>query len=164
MYGAVQQLSPAERSRLRVTLLDLDEEALDARRSAPGTAAGRRPTACRRENLFRLTQPGRAAADLAEVDFLGCSGLFDYLEEDTATALLSRFWTALRPGGTSLVFNFAPENPSRAYMEWIGNWYLKYRTPADMQRLAAGTAIPPGCVTVAAEASGVNLYWELRRQ
>jgi hypothetical protein len=158
---ACSLLKPPERQRLRITLLDLDPAALDfaGRQLAPLVE----PPQLRlvRENLFRLAQPGRTAGVFADVDCLVCSGLFDYLDDAAATALLSRFWQSLTPAGQAWVFNFAPHNPSRAYMEWIGNWYLIYRTAAPMLDLAAQAEIPRDRVKIVADATGVNLCWRL---
>jgi hypothetical protein len=82
----------------------------------------------------------------------------DYLEDDVATAQLSLFWNALRPGGAVMVGNFAPHNPTRAYMEWIGNWYLVYRTAEDLERLATAAGIPPECRQITAERTGCDLF------
>jgi hypothetical protein len=94
---------------------------------------------------------------------LVCPGLFDYLDDDSAAALLSRFRQALRPQGQAWVFNFAPQNPSRAYMEWIGNWYLIYRTVEQMRQLAERAGIPQQQAVISAESSGINLYWQITR-
>ncbi len=156
-------LTETERQRMRITLLDLDPVALDHARLRFSALGDRQQLHLVRENLFRLAQPGRSHDALREVNFLICSGLFDYLDQVAAAAMLSHFWGAIRPAGQALVFNFAPHNPSRAYMEWIGNWYLTYRTEAQLRDVAARAGIPRGCVTVAAEASGVDLYWHVRR-
>jgi extracellular factor (EF) 3-hydroxypalmitic acid methyl ester biosynthesis protein len=156
---AVRELTPAERLRLHVTLLDLDPAGLEHARAHLVPLLADEQLDCRRENLSRLARPGRAADALAAVDLLVCSGLFDYLDADAAAALLARFWEALRSEGQALVFNFGGGNPSRAYMEWVGNWYLTYRTAAEMRELAGRAAIPEPAVAVRAEPSGVNLHW-----
>jgi hypothetical protein len=68
------------------------------------------------------------------------------------------FWNALRGGGLLMVGNFAPHNPSRAYMEWIGNWYLLYRAPADLARLAEQAGIPRWAIQIGAERLGIDLF------
>jgi hypothetical protein len=155
-------LKPPERQRLRITLLDLDPAALDFARSQLAALIEPPQLQLVRENLFRLAQPGRRVDTLADVDVLVCAGLFDYLDAAAAAALLSRFWQSLRPAGQAWVFNFAPHNPSRAYMEWIGNWYLVYRTPEQMLDLAAQAGIPNRQIKISAEPTGVNLYLQIR--
>lgn len=156
-------LPEAERQRLSITLLDLDPAALEHAQRCLRPLVEQHQLRLVRENLFRLAQGGRRSDALREVDFLVCSGLFDYFDDPTAAAMLSRFWQSLRPAGQAWAFNFAPHNPSRAYMEWIGNWYLTYRTHEQLLDVAAHAAIPRDCVTAAAESSGVDLYWQLRR-
>ncbi len=160
---ACRALTPAQRKELRIRLLDLDPVALEhaQTRLTPWVEPGHvQPV---RENLFRLAQPGRGGGLLDGVDLLICSGLFDYLDDAAAAALLFRFWQSLRPGGQAWVFNFAPHNPSRAYMEWIGNWYLLYRTADQMRDVAMRAGIPREGCAVSAEATGVNLCWRVSR-
>jgi hypothetical protein len=95
---------------------------------------------------------------LAGADLIFCTGLFDYLDDPTAAEMLSVLWQQLGAGGQLRVFNFSPVNPTRAYMEWLGNWYLTYRTDSQMQSLAAAAGIPPECCAIGAEPLGVNLF------
>jgi hypothetical protein len=43
-------------------------------------------------------------------------------------------------------------------MEWIGNWYLTYRTRDELAELAQVAGIPRTAFTLGVEAAGVNLY------
>ena len=52
--------------------------------------------------------------------------MVDDLEDDAAAGLLCLFWNSLAPGGSMLVGNFAPHCPTRAYMDWIGNWRFHF--------------------------------------
>lgn len=160
---ALEILSPAERHGLRVALFDLDPAALDVARAALEPLLPADQISCERENLFRLPHRGRGAERLGPADLLFCTGLFDYLEENDAVAMLAMFWESLTPGGRLTVFNFAPDNPSRAYMEWIGNWYLLYRDRQQLQRLAERAGLNSGHFSVAAESLGVNLYIDARK-
>ncbi len=154
---ALAVLPENRRPSLQVTLLELDPEAVEfsQRQMVPLLRPG--ALRCLRENLFRLPQNPSAENLLGTPDFLICSGLFDYLPDAAATAMLRLLWERLAEGGVLLVWNFAPHNPTRAYMEWIGNWYLTYRTGSDLKRLAVGAGIPPGRFSLASEALGVNL-------
>jgi len=160
---ALALLSEDHRRRLRVTLLDLDPEALEfARRQvqpllAPGAVQ------CVRENLYRLPRRSQPEEILATADFLACPGLFDYLDDETAVEMLRLFWQRLGAGGLLLVGNFAPHNPTRAYMEWIGNWYLTYRTAQDLERLGIQAGIPREQFSIGSEALGVDLFLIARK-
>jgi extracellular factor (EF) 3-hydroxypalmitic acid methyl ester biosynthesis protein len=144
---ALQALAGEQRQRLRVTLLDLDPEALGHANKILQPLLPAANLVCVQCNLSRLTQTSTphsvdAARKVAAADLLYCAGFFDYLEDPSATAMLGLFWRSLAAGGQAIVYNFAPGNASRAYMEWIGNWYLKYRRPEDLRALglAAGIA------------------------
>lgn len=154
--GALAALSPDERTRVRVTLLDLDPAALEY---AAGRLASFLPAerlCCARENLFRLATNPRAAALLRGANILSCVGFFDYLADPDAAGLLALFWRELSPGGRMLVFNFTPTNPSRALMEWVGNWYLVYRDLPDLAGLALLAGLPSEKVCTGAEELGVD--------
>jgi extracellular factor (EF) 3-hydroxypalmitic acid methyl ester biosynthesis protein len=78
--------------------------------------------------------------NLAHFDFVYAAGLFDYLAPSVATALTSRLFDMLRPGGTLLIPNFAAGAADTGYMEAFMDWHLIYRTHDDMQALAAALA------------------------
>lgn len=158
MRQAVERLPEEKRGQMQIRLVDLDPEALDYARARlePLVAAG--ALTCQRENLPRLAQRRDLDRCLGSPDFLVCSGLFDYLADEPAAALLGSFWRQLAPGGLLLVGNFAPHNPSRAYMEWLGNWYLLYRTAAQMEHLAHAAGIPAAHVAIGAEQVGIDLF------
>lgn len=160
---ALQQLAGTERQNVGFTLIDMDPLALDraSRRLEILLDEGR--LRCIRDNLLRMVQKGGTKEQLGEVDFLFCSGLFDYLDDQTVVATLSEFWNCLSPGGELMVFNFGPANTSRDYMEWIGNWYLIYRDAQTMMDLAEQASFDNNCVTVAAEETGADLYWQARK-
>jgi len=156
---------PADhRRRLRVTLLDLDPEALEFARGQVQPPLPPDAVRCVRENLYRLPRRSQPRQVFETADFLACPGLFDYLDDETAVEMLRLFWQRLGAGGLLLVGNFAPHNPTRAYMEWIGNWYLTYRTAQDLERLGIQAGIPTGQFSIGSEALGVDLFLIARKQ
>jgi len=62
-----------------------------------------------------------------------------------------------------IVFNFAPSNPSRAYMEWLGNWYLTYRDEAAVARLVQAAIGGHHVPQIAREESQASLYAVCRK-
>ena len=133
---ALERTSLEIRQSVRVTLIDIDPEALENAARRLRTLLPAEQLVCVRENLFRLSRRASPLASSGKADLLSCTGLFDYLDDDNAVAMLSMFWQHLAPRGTMLVFNFAPTNPSRAYMEWVGQWYLTYRDASSLTQLA----------------------------
>ncbi|HJT31555.1 MAG TPA: class I SAM-dependent methyltransferase [Pirellulales bacterium] len=155
---AARWLPEALRRELRVTLLDFDPDALDHARGRLAGVLAEEQVITLRDNLYRLPQRPRAAASMQGVDFLYCSGLFDYLADDVARTMLSFLWRQLGKQGKLLVGNFAPHNPTRAYMEWVGNWYLIYRTVGELAELASAAGLPRDAFTVCAEPLGIDLF------
>jgi len=70
-------------------------------------------------------------------DLVYAAGLYDYLEEPIAQVLTAAMFRALRPGGTLLVGNFAPNLIDIGYMEAVMDWKLIYRTETEAARFAA---------------------------
>jgi extracellular factor (EF) 3-hydroxypalmitic acid methyl ester biosynthesis protein len=156
---ALLRLDPAERKRVRITLLDLDPQALDI-------AAALLMPLLPSDNLFAqninplnlLRRPHLAAGLLLGSDLIFCPGVFDYLEGDDATAMLRTLYAQLAPGGRLTAFQFAPHDPTRAYMEWIGNWYLTYRDATTFRACVEQANLPSANLTFGAEPLGVDLF------
>jgi len=63
------------------------------------------------------------------------AGLFDYLSDRLAARLLAGMLALTRPGGTVLIANFLPDAADRGYMEMVMDWWLIFRTEAQMLAL-----------------------------
>ena len=137
--------------------MDIDPGGLDFAREQLAPLLPTEQITCRRENLFRLVDRS-TTLPRGSVDFLICAGLLDYLTDESATALLAWSQQRMARGGRLLVGNFARHNPTRAYMEWIGNWYLTYRTTDQMDNLARGAGMQQSQYTLGAERLGVILF------
>lgn len=161
--SALQFMALTDRETSEFWLLDLDPAAIASAEANLRSLLPAKSLHCLAENLARLPKKQRLLEQLLGADLVVCTGFFDYLEDDVATSLLRTFWQLLQPGGQALVFNFAPWNPTRAYMEWIGNWYLTYRTRKDLIRLANGAGVSGGAFEVTAEASGIDLLLRLSK-
>lgn len=147
-----------DRSRLRVKLIDIDEGALSAAEQRLLSHLPADSFSLHRENVARLARGRRGAELLRDVDFIACPGLFDYLADAEATAMLKFFADCLRGGGCLYVGNFAPHCTSRAYMEWIGNWYLIYRTADELRGLAHAAGLDMSQIRIVAEPTGTDLF------
>jgi extracellular factor (EF) 3-hydroxypalmitic acid methyl ester biosynthesis protein len=78
-----------------------------------------------------------APADLGKFDFIYSAGLYDYLHDEAARRLTASMFAMLRPGGTLLVANFAPELSDIGYMDAMMDWVLIYRDEAQIDAVAA---------------------------
>jgi extracellular factor (EF) 3-hydroxypalmitic acid methyl ester biosynthesis protein len=160
---ALQQLPESAKQRGEIHLIDLDPAAISEAEQNVRPHLGGLTCFAQTENLVRLPKKTARLKELADADLVICTGFFDYLEAAAASELLGVFWNWLRPGGQALAFNFAPWNSTRTYMEWIGNWYLIYRTRRDLAKLAALAGIPADCWQVSAESSGIDLLLSLKK-
>ena len=73
---------------------------------------------------------------LGQFDLVYSAGLYDYLEQRTATRLTACLFERLAPGGQLLLANFHPANLGTGYMEAFMDWWLIYRSEDQMRELA----------------------------
>jgi hypothetical protein len=74
---------------------------------------------------------------IPQSDVVYASGLFDYLDQRAGGVLLKRMFASVNVGGSVLIPNLTPHNDEVAYMEAVMDWWMCYRTEADMRELAA---------------------------
>lgn len=86
------------------------------------------------------------------------SGLFDYLNNRLAVALIRRMWKWSEDGGKIIIGNFHPSNPDRNLMEWCLAWFLIHRSQSEMINLCMEAGISPECVDIEYEPLGINLF------
>ena len=88
---------------------------------------------------------------------LFAAGLFDYLRFNTAATLTRNFHANLAPGGKAYIGNMDPGNPSRWMFEHHLDWFLLYRTKAEMLEFGQA-AVPNGRMEVIEDATGTNPF------
>ncbi len=155
---ALTRMQPDQRSAIHVTLLDVDPAAIGFARAALEPVMDASQLTAISTNLFRLAERPITAKPLVGSQWIFCPGVFDYLDEAAAKAMLRCLYGQLAPGGRLIVFQFAPHNPTRAYMEWFGNWYLTYRDEAALRQLVESADLSSAQIDYGAEGLGVDLY------
>jgi extracellular factor (EF) 3-hydroxypalmitic acid methyl ester biosynthesis protein len=149
-----------------IVLLDQDEEALGdavhhiakAERRAGRTA----PLHYVRESVRTLLRNDQLSDSLGHYDIVYSMGLFDYLTEPVARAVLRKLYALLAPGGQALVGNFHPRNPTRWYMEYWMDWSLLYRTEEELSALARD--LPGASTTIMSDETGSHMFLSVRRE
>lgn len=96
-------------------------------------------------------------------DLIWSAGLFDYLNDRTASLLIKKLWRNLKPGGRFIFGNFSPKNPTRTGMELIGHWVLIHRSAHELVRICEQAGIQYASIHVESEPLGVNLFCELAK-
>lgn len=100
---------------------------------------------------------------LDSVDLVYSTGLFDYVSDRTFVVLLSALFRSINPGGTMIIGNMTPENPSRWVMDYHLDWQLIYRTREQLIRLGEQITPKPVDVSVEQEPTGVNLFLVVKK-
>jgi extracellular factor (EF) 3-hydroxypalmitic acid methyl ester biosynthesis protein len=72
-----------------------------------------------------------------DFDLIYSAGLYDYLDAPTAAALTARLFDGLNPGGRLVLTNFLQGTPDLGWMESLMDWYLIYRTQAEVKDFAS---------------------------
>ncbi len=158
---ACERLVADERDRLEVVLIDIDPQALQYATDRLASCLRPKQLQVERHNLFRLPESAQLSDRISGAGLISCSGLFDYLDSSQSMCMLSFFQAALKPGGQGIVFQFSPDNPTRAYMEWIANWYLNYRTADEFLDLALAAGLPVASpLSTLVEGLAICLDWK----
>lgn len=152
----------ADIARLEITLVDIDPNALEFCRARFADRLPATNLKTIQANLGRLPRLKKVLDELDGSDLVYCPGYFDYLDDDGAVKLLRALWSCVVETGELLIFNFNANNPSRAYMEWFGNWYLIYRSAESLAQLAKETHLPGAEIAVDSEQAGVNLFLQCK--
>jgi extracellular factor (EF) 3-hydroxypalmitic acid methyl ester biosynthesis protein len=105
---------------------------------------------------------GRAPAAGEQFDLVYCAGLFDYLTDQTCHRLTNILYEQVLPGGMFVSTNVDVFNPRRLTMDYLMDWHLIYRSGRELAALRPD-GINRDDETVSADATGVNVYYTLRK-
>lgn len=74
-----------------------------------------------------------------QFNYIYSMGLFDYLTNPVAKAVIEKLYSLLQPGGKLFVGNYHYRNKSRWFMEYWHDWVLYYRTEDEFRSLLNDT-------------------------
>lgn len=96
-------------------------------------------------------------------DVIWSAGLFDYMNDKAFMLLLNRFKKWLAPEGEIVIGNFNEDhNPSRDYMEIMGDWHLIHRTEEQLRQLAKQAGFLNSQIKIGREELNVNLFLHIK--
>jgi CRP-like cAMP-binding protein/SAM-dependent methyltransferase len=161
VFDVFETLEDAD--RLRVTLLDIDSEALAfvAERAKRSEYPHRINTVS--ANLVYLAL-GRQRLELPPQHLVYSIGLIDYFNDRLVGRLIDYIYGLLEPGGRVILGNFHPDNSGKAFMDYILDWKLIHRTEDDMNRLFAASRFGRCCTRIQFEQESINLFAECVKQ
>lgn len=91
-------------------------------------------------------------------EMIWAAGICDYLDDAHVVALIKRLHAAIAAGGELILGNFSMANPSRPYMEIVGDWRLHHRSAEHLLALAQQGGVARDHAFIGAEPEGVNLF------
>lgn len=93
------------------------------------------------------------------------AGLFDYLNDKAFVKLLKRFAVWQKKGGEIVIGNYnEAHNPSRDYMEVLGDWHLIHRTEEQLLQLAREAGFGEDEIYVSRMPDNVILYLHIHKK
>jgi extracellular factor (EF) 3-hydroxypalmitic acid methyl ester biosynthesis protein len=94
--------------------------------------------------------------------FIYSMGLFDYLSNPVASAVIKKLCQLLKPGGEMIVGNFHVSNPSKYYMEYWCDWVLHLRKENEFRNLLGDDS--PVNASVVFENTGSQMFLHIKKQ
>jgi len=143
------------RINIKTTCIDMDENAIEYAKMLNHDYLGKIDFI--HKNIFRFNTDNH-------FDIIWSAGLFDYFDNRAFILLLKRFKKWLKDNGEIIIGNFNENyNPSRAYMEVFGEWYLIHRTEEQLYCLANQAGFADSEISVGCESENVNLFLHLKK-
>jgi hypothetical protein len=72
---------------------------------------------------------------MKEEDIIYSLTVADFLNDRLLLRLLNDVYVKLRPGGEFLLSSFHPNNPDRAFLDYVVNWKVFHRSEDDLNAL-----------------------------
>ena len=149
--------------RYHVTLFDLDAYALEHAQSSISsimrTQGKNLKVSYINASIKRILKEEASALD--DFDLIYSGGLFDYLENDLCTALVTKLYEHLKPAGTMTIGNFTYGNKSKAFCHLVFDWNLIHKTENEI--LAWADNVRTGNKSVKMDAQNANGYLILEK-
>ena len=107
-----------------------------------------------RDSLDKLRHPD------GPFDVVVAAGILDYLKDNVFSRFLDMMSSLLAPGGLLLLTNLNQNNPWRALMEYVCDWYVIHRSREQFQTLCEGPS-ERGMRTLecTTDATDTNIFW-----
>ena len=108
------------------------------------------------QNIFKFRTEER-------FNIVWSAGLFDYFCDRSFVVVLKKLIEFATEDGEIIIGNFSDENPSRIYMEMVGDWILNHRSAQHLTELAIAAGAHPQQITVGREPEGINLFLHIKK-
>jgi extracellular factor (EF) 3-hydroxypalmitic acid methyl ester biosynthesis protein len=150
-------LTAPDAPNVHATCVDIDHEALAFASGIAEQLGVASHFTFAQDNVVRLCR-GRGHTALAPQALIYSVGLTDYLQDAFVVDLMNWAYDMLLPGGTLIVGNVVPSNPTRAYMDHILEWVLLHRSADELRELFGRSRFGSTPVRLQVESAGVDLF------
>ncbi len=151
-----EYLEENPKSQLQFTCVDMDKRAIDYAKKLNKNFLSQIEFIDKNILRFQTNE---------KYDLIWSAGLFDYFKDKIFVSVLSRFKNYLTPNGEIVVGNFNEDhNPSRNYMEVLGDWFLFHRTSNKLIQLGVESGYNLHDIQIGREEENVNLFMHLRKE
>lgn len=113
------------------------------------------------KNVIRLALKRNIEEEIPyKYDLIYSTGLFDYLDEKIAIRLVSNLKNLIKQNGIIIVSNAEGKynNSSAIWMEWIGEWYLIYRTEDELKQIFLNAGFSSKNIQILIQSNKVMQY------
>ena len=100
---------------------------------------------------------------LKEKDLIYCAGLIDYISDKIASKVIEILFQCLKKNGTLIIGNVSSKNPSRSYMEIMGEWHVNHRNSQRMLSLANRITEARSIYVEKEPTTGMNFFLVIRK-
>jgi len=152
------------RSHARITCLDSDEDALFFSQNRLSYSEAVSQISFRKYNALRLFDAETALNDVGKQDIIYSAGLFDYLDSDFLTKVLSTLYGLLNEGG-KLIAPFKDAERYRASeYHWMSDWDgFRQRTPKDFLNVLVTAGIPSANIACRRDETGAIIFYTITK-
>jgi extracellular factor (EF) 3-hydroxypalmitic acid methyl ester biosynthesis protein len=139
---------------MEVTCVEMDSRAIEHATNINASHAGEIKFI--NQNIFKFRTEER-------FNIVWSAGLFDYFCDRSFVLVLKKLIEFATEDGEIIIGNFSNENPSRIYMEMVGDWILNHRSAQHLTELAIAAGAHPHQITVGKEPEGINLFLHIKK-
>ncbi len=159
----IKNWTQVDLDRVHVTLFDLDREALEYAQTKIYELAIETK---KKPNVTFINASVKTfltynQENLTKYDFIYSGGLFDYLDNPTSKALVTKFFSILKPGGKLIIGNFTKDNSTKAFLSLITKWDLIHKTPEEI--LAWGSELTGAKLELEFDTNHINAFLVARK-
>lgn len=152
--------------KVSFVLLDQDSEAIDEAKSGIEKIKTDKPFSTHfiQESVRVLLKTKEPSLNYGKFQFIYSMGLFDYLTQPVAQAIIHKLYSMLSPNkGELIIGNYHKTNDSRIYMEYLLDWVLFYRDEEMMMDLVEDL---PGkfSTKIGFEPSGCQMFLKIIKE